>query len=65
MVGGDFNAMLGDPCEGDDTDILGTCAFGQRNDRGWMLALVLSWLHDTVPGASVREAVESFMEEME
>ena len=25
----------------------------------------LSWLHDTVPGASVREAVESFMEEME
>lgn len=25
----------------------------------------LSWLHDNVPGASVREAVESFMEEME
>ena len=25
----------------------------------------LSWLHDNVPGAPVREAVESFMEEME
>ena len=25
----------------------------------------LSWLHDNVPGASIREAVESFMEEME
>ena len=25
----------------------------------------LSWLHDTVPGASVREAVGSFMEEVE
>ena len=37
-MGGDFNAMLGEPCEGDDTDILGTCGFGQRNERGWMLA---------------------------
>ena len=25
----------------------------------------LSWLQDNVPGAPVREAVESFMEEME
>ena len=25
----------------------------------------LSWLHDNVPGAPVREAVGSFMEEME
>ena len=38
VVGGDFNAMLGEPCEGDDTDILGTCGFGQRNEGGWMLA---------------------------
>ena len=29
--------MLGDPCEGDDTDILGTCRFGQQNER-WILA---------------------------
>ena len=38
VVGGDFNAMLGDPCERDETDILGTCGFEQRNDQGWMLA---------------------------
>ena len=38
VVGGDFNAMLGDPWEGDDTDVLGTCGFGERNDRGWMMA---------------------------
>ena len=25
----------------------------------------LTWLHDNLPGAPVREAVESFMEEME
>ena len=36
--GGDFHAMLGHPCERDDTDILGTCRFGQRNERGWILA---------------------------
>ena len=29
---------LGDPCEGDDTDILGSSGFGSRNDRGWMMA---------------------------
>jgi len=38
VVGGDFNATLGDPCEGDDTDILGSSGFGSRNDRGWMMA---------------------------
>ena len=38
VVGGDFNAMLGDPWEGDDKDVLETCGFGERNDRGWMLA---------------------------
>ena len=25
----------------------------------------LSWLHDSLPGAPVREALEAFMEEME
>ena len=38
VVGGDFNAMLGDCREADDRDVLGTCGFGERNDRGWMMA---------------------------
>ena len=37
-VGGDFNAMLGDCREADDRDVLGTRGFGERNDRGWMMA---------------------------
>ena len=35
--GGDFNAMLGDCWEGDDTNVLGICGFGGRNNRGWMM----------------------------
>ena len=38
VVGGDFNAMLGDCREAHDRDVLGTCGYGERNDRGWMMA---------------------------
>ena len=38
VVGGDFNAMLDDGREADDRDVLGTYGFGERNDRGWMMA---------------------------
>ena len=37
IIGGDFNAVIGNPLPGDDMDLLGTCGFGPRNDRGWML----------------------------
>ena len=37
IIGGDFNAVIGNPLPGDDDDLLGTCGFGPRNDRGWML----------------------------
>ena len=37
IIGGDFNAVIGNPLPGDDDDLLGTCRFGPRNDRGWML----------------------------
>ena len=35
--GGDFNAVIGNPIPGADMALLGTCGFGPRNDRGWML----------------------------
>ena len=37
IIGGDFNAVIGNPLPGDDMDLLGTCGFGPRNERGWML----------------------------
>ena len=45
VVGGDFNAMLGDCWEADDRDVLGTRGFGERNDRGWCKA---DWIHTSV-----------------
>ena len=38
IVGGDFNAALGSPLEGDDVELLGTFGLGDRNDRGRMFA---------------------------
>ena len=36
IIGADFNAVIRNPLPGDDDDLLGTCGFGPRNDRGWM-----------------------------
>ena len=38
ILGGDFNAVLGSPLDGDDVEFLGTCGLGDRNDRGRMFA---------------------------
>ena len=37
IIGGDFNAVIRNPLPGDDMDLLGTCGFGPRNHRGWVL----------------------------
>ena len=37
IIGGGFNAVIGNLLPGDDSHLLGTCGCGPRNDRGWML----------------------------
>ena len=37
IIARNFNAVIGNPLPGGDGDLLGTCGFRPRNDRGWML----------------------------
>ena len=38
MICGDFNAVVGTACAGDDHDVIGPYGFGERNTRGrWLL----------------------------
>ena len=41
IIGGNFNAVVGNLLPGDDSDLLGTSGCGPRNNRGWML---LRWV---------------------